>query len=217
MPPKQILIASTDEEKDKQIANLKAELDEEKTTAKKANEEYEKMEASLKAITDEDKMESAKKAIKAALDEEEDETKKAKIASVMKAMSVFETGNGVNTNANETEKEKEQTAVIASLTAKAALPIITKMLTARKIAGADEKALDEERTRLSALTYPALEAEFKTQEIFINSSLSARHIEDNQTELTAALEKEFEFNGETGSLVGKTFDLDEALEAAPIQ
>ncbi len=212
-----ILIATTDEDKDTQIAKLKATLEEEQKARKALDEEKEKVEAKLKATEDEDKMEHAKKAIKAALDEEEDETKKA---SLMKAMEVFDTGNGVNTNAtdNTTEEEKEQTAVIATLSAKVAEPIITKILTAKAIAGIGEKEIDEERTRLSALSLPALEKEFKSQEVFINNTLSANQDSSDTSSLVASVENSFEFNGiQNGPLIGKTVSLDVALGDATLQ
>lgn len=206
-----ILIATTDEDKDTQIAKLKATLEEEQKARKAVEEEKEKVDARLKATEDEDKNEQAKKAIKAAIEDEEDETKKA---SMMKAMAVFDTGNGVNTNAvdNTTEEEKEQTAVIATLTAKAAKPIIDKILTAKSILGAGEKDLADEKTRLEEMSLTAIEKEFKSNEIFINQTLQANQESQNDTALVASVENSFEFNGITnGPLVGKTVSLDEAL------
>ena len=112
-----VLIAN-DEEKDKEIAKLKAQHEEDEKKAKAMDEDHEKMEAKLKAQVkeipatpgpvvkaiiggmDEDDMEKAKKAIKTAMDEEHDEAKKSAMEEDLKAMEqVFDTGNGVNTNA----------------------------------------------------------------------------------------------------------------------
>ncbi len=232
MGPPTILIAN-DEEKDKEIAKLKAqhEDDEKKMTA--MDEEHEKMEAKLnaqvkeipatpgpivKAIIaqmNEDDMEKAKKDIKAAMDEEHDEAKHAAMEEDLKALEeVFETGNGVNTNAQENnEKEKEKTAVIAALTAKVARPIINEILTAKTNAGATEDQIKEETKRLTALTLPQVEAEYKSQEVFIKQALAATAIEENAEALSASFEKEFEFNGVNG-LSAKVTDIDAILAEA---
>ncbi len=228
MAPPTVLIAN-DEEKDKEIAKLKAqhEDDEKKITA--MDEEHEKMEAKLKAQVkeipatpgpvvkaiiaqmNEDDMEKAKKAIRAAMDEEHDEAKRAEMEEDLKALEeVFETGNGVNTNAQETEEEKEKTAVIAALTAKVAKPIINEILTAKTNAGATEDQIKEETKRLTKMTLPQVEAEYKTQEIFIKQALAAA-IEQDSEALSASFEKEFEFNGVNG-LTAKVTDIDEILE-----
>ncbi len=234
MAPPTILIAQTDEEKDKEIAKLKAqhEDDEKKMTA--MDEEHEKMEAKLnaqvkeipatpgpvvKAIIagmDEDDMEKAKKAIKSAMDEEHDEAKHAAMEEDLKAMEkVFETGNGANTNAmrhgQEDDHEKEKTAVIAALTAKVARPIINEILTAKTNAGATEKQIKEETKRLTAMTLPEIEAEYKVNEVFIKQALTAEAIEQDSEALTASFEKEFEFNGVNG-LTAKVTDIDAILE-----
>ena len=231
MPPPVVLVAQTDEEKDKEMAKLKAQHDEDKKKAKAMDEEHDKMEAKLKAQVkeipatpgpvvkailagmDEEDMEKAKKAIKAAMDEEHDENKRAAMEEDLKAMEqVFETGNGVNTNAQENnEKEKEQTAVIAALTAKVARPIINEILTAKTNAGATENQIKEETKRLTAMTLPQVEAEYKSQEVFIKQALAATTIENDAEELTASFEKEFEFNGVNG-LTAKVIDVDEILE-----
>jgi len=228
-----VLIAN-DEEKDKEIAKLKAqhEDDEKKMTA--MDEEHEKMESKLKAQVkeipatpgpivkaiiaqmNEDDMEKAKKAIKAAMDEEHDEAKRAEMEKDLKALEeVFETGNGVNTNAirhaQEDDDKKEQTAVIAALTAKVAKPIINEILTAKTNAGATEDQIKEETKRLTAMTLPQVEAEYKTQEIFIKQALAATAIEQDAEALSASFEKEFEFNGVNG-LTAKVIDVDEILE-----
>lgn len=233
MGPPTILIAN-DEEKDKEIAKLKAqhEDDEKKMTA--MDEEHEKMEAKLnaqvkeipatpgpvvKAIIagmDEDDMEKAKKAIKAAMDEEHDEAKHAEMEKDLKALEeVFETGNGVNTNAirhaQEDDDKKEQTAVIAALTAKVARPIINEILTAKTNAGATEKQIKEETKRLIAMTLPEVEVEYKVNEVFIKQALAATAIEEDAEALSASFEKEFEFNGVNG-LTAKVTDIDAILE-----
>jgi len=233
MGPPTILIAN-DEEKDKEIAKLKAqhEDDEKKMTA--MDEEHEKMEAKLnaqvkeipatpgpvvKAIIaqmNEDDMEKAKKAIKAAMDEEHDEAKHAEMEKDLKALEeVFETGNGVNTNAirhaQEEDDKKEQTAVIAALTAKVARPIINEILTAKTNAGATEDQIKEETKRLIAMTLPEVEAEYKVNEVFIKQALTAEAIEQDSEALSASFEKEFEFNGVNG-LTAKVTDIDAILE-----
>ena len=228
-----ILIAN-DEEKDKEIAKLKAQNEEYEKKAKAMDEEHEKMEAKLNAqvkeipatpgpvvkaiisAMDEDDMEKAKKAIKAAMDEEHDEAKKAAMEEDLKAMEqVFNTGNGVNTNAmrhgQEDDEEKEKTAVIAALTAKVAKPIINEILTAKTNAGATEDQIKEETKRLTAMTLPQVEAEYKTQEIFIKQALAATAIEEDTEALSASFEKTFEFNGVNG-LTAKVIDVDEILE-----
>ena len=228
-----ILIAN-DEEKDKEIAKLKAQNEEYEKKAKAMDEEHEKMEAKLnaqvkeipatpgpvvKAIIagmDEDEMEKAKKAIKAAMDEEHDESKRAAMEEDLKAMQeIFETGNGVNTNAmrhgQEEDDKKEQTAVIAALTAKVAKPIINEILTAKTNAGATEDQIKADTKRLTAMTLPQVEAEYKSQEIFIKQALSATAIEEDAEALSASFEKTFEFNGVNG-LTAKVIDVDEILE-----
>ena len=204
--PKYVLIAGTDEDK-KEVAKLQATLDEKEKEAKKAQDEKKDLEAKLQAIEEEDKVEHAKKAIKAAIDDEKDEEKKA---SMIKAMEdIFDTGNGVNTNAQETEKEKEQTAVIASLTADAAKPLITNILKAKKINGATAEALKAEAEDLTKLSYSALKAVYSTQEVYINKALAGSTIKNNSTGLVAKMESEFDFNGDEFSLTAKVVDLDE--------
>ena len=238
MAPPLVLVAQTDEEKDKEIAKLKAQNEEYEKKAKAMDEEHEKMEAKLNAqvkeipatpgpvvkaiisAMDEDDMEKAKKAIKAAMDEEHDEAKKAAMEEDLKAMEqVFNTGNGVNTNAmrhgQEDDEEKEKTAVIAALTAKVAKPIINEILTAKTNAGATEDQIKEETKRLTAMTLPQVEAEYKTQEIFIKQALAATAIEEDAEALSARFEKTFEFNGVNG-LTAKAVDVDELLENATL-
>ena len=234
MVPPIVLVAQTEEDKDKEIAKLKAqhEDDEKKITA--MDEEHEKMEAKLRAqvkeipatpgpvvkaiisAMDEDDMEKAKKAIRATMDEEHDEAKKAEMEEDLKAMEqVFDTGNGVNTNAmrhgQEDDEEKEKTAVIAALTAKVAKPIINEILTAKTNAGATEKQIKEETNRLTAMTLPEIEAEYKVNEVFIKQALTATAIEEDAEALSASFEKEFEFNGVNG-LTAKVTDIDAILE-----
>ncbi len=229
-----VLIAN-DEEKDKEIAKLKGqhEDDEKKMTA--MDEEHEKMEAKLnaqvkeipatpgpvvKAIIaqmNEDDMEKAKKDIKAAMDEEHDEAKKAAMEEDLKAMEqVFDTGNGVNTNAmrhgqEDDDKEKEKTAVIAALTAEISPQFINKILTAKTKAGATEEEIKKETKRLTAMSLPTLKEEYKNQEIYIKQALTATAIEEDAEALTASFEKEFEFNGVNG-LTAKVTDIDAILE-----
>jgi len=92
-PPPVFLVAQTEEEKDKMIANLKAQHEDDEKKAKAMDEEHEKMESRLKAqkeeipaipgpvvkaiiaTMDEDEMEKAKTAIKAAIAQEDDEEK----------------------------------------------------------------------------------------------------------------------------------------------
>ena len=180
MAPPTVLIA-TDEEKDKEIAKLKAQHEKDEKKAK-------------------------------AMDEEHDESKKAEMEKDLKALEeVFETGNGVNTNAQETEEEKEKTAVIAALTAKVARPIINEILTAKTNAGATEDQIKEETKRLTAMTLPEVEVEYKANEVFIKQALAATAIEQDSEALSASFEKEFEFNGVNG-LTAKVTDIDEILE-----
>jgi len=231
MAPPIVLVAQTEEEKDKEMAKLKAQHEEDEKKAKAMDEEHEKMEAKLKAQVkeipatpgpvvkailagmDEEDMEKAKKAIKHAMDEEHDENKRAVMEEDLKALEqVFDTGNGVNTNAQENnEKEEEQKAVIAALTAKVARPIINEILTAKTNAGATENQIKEETKRLTAMTLPQVEAEYKSQEVFIKQALVATAIEEDAEALTAGFEKEFEFNGVNG-LTAKVIDVDEILE-----
>lgn len=238
MAPPKILIAQ-DEDKDKEIAKLKAQHDEDEKKMTAMDEDHEKMESKLKAqkeeipatpgpvVTaiiaqmDEDDMEKAKTAIKHAIDEEDDKTKKANLEDELKAMEeVFETGNGVNTNAvrhgQEEDEKKEQTAVIAALTAKVTKPIINEILTAKVKAGASEKLITEETKRLTAMSLTAVEAEFKSNEVFIKQALTAEAIAENAEALTAGFEKEFDFNGING-LTAKSLDVDEILEGLPAQ
>jgi len=230
MPPI-VLVAQSEEEKDKEMAKLKAQHEEDEKKMHAMDEEHEKMEAKLKAQVkeipatpgpvvkailagmDEDDMEKAKKAIRHAMDEEHDENKRATMEEDLKALEeVFETGNGVNTNAQEhNEKEKEQTAVIAALTAKVARPIINEILTAKTNAGATENQIKEETKRLTAMTLPQVEAEYKANEVFIKQALAATAIEQDAEALSASFEKEFEFNGVNG-LTAKVIDVDEILE-----
>jgi len=234
--PSTILIA-TDDDKDKEIARLKAQNEEDEKKMKAINDEKEKMEARLNsqekeipatpgpvvkaiiATMDEDKIEEAKKAIRHAIDEEDDESKKAEMEKELKALEeIFDTGNGVNTNAQETEKEKEKDAVIASLTAKVSEPIIKQILTAKQISGATEEETKTEQTRLTALTFPKLEEEYKSQKIFINQALKASEQFDETKALAASVENAFEFNGTQGmALVGKSINIDEAIEEAAAQ
>lgn len=235
MAPPVVLVAQTEDEKDKMIAKLTADHLEDERKMQAQEEEKKKMEAKLaaqekeipatpgpvvKAIIgamDEDHMEKAKKAIKAAIAQEEDETKKANLEKDLKAMEeIFETGNGVNTNAQTTEtteKEKEQTAVIAALSAKVGKPIVNEILIAKTKAGATEDQIKEENKRLTALTLPELEKEYKSQEVFIKQALSAGEIVEDEAALTAKFEQEFDFNGVNG-LTAKTTNIDEILEAS---
>jgi len=234
MVPPVVLVAQTEEEKDKMIANLKAQHEEDEKKAKAMDEEHEKMESRLKAqkeeipatpgpvvkaiiaTMDEDDMEKAKKAIRHAQDEEKDENTKAAIQKAMAALEeIFDTGNGTNTNARhaqDEEKEKEKTAVIAALTAKVAKPIINEILTAKVNAGASEKQIKEETKRLAAMSLPQVEAEYKSQEVFIKQALQASAIEQSEEALTAGFEKTFDFNG--AGLTAKETNIDEILEGA---
>jgi len=207
MAPKYVLIGN--EEKDQEmVSKLKADLEEEQKKAKTAIEDKDKVEAKLRAMDEEDKVEHAKKAMQAALDDEKDETKKE---AMKKAMTdIFETGNGTNTNANETDKEKEQTAIIATLTEDAAKPMIAAILVAKKYNGADEKSLKATKEELKKLSYVALKAIHKNDEIYITKALSAATIPKGQS-LEATIEAGISFNGEDKfALTGKAIDIDEA-------
>ena len=231
------VIVANDEDLKNENAKLKAMHEEDEKKAKTAMDDHEKEVAKLKAnlddriaepgpvvkaiiaTMDEDKMEEAKKAIRHAIDEEDNETKKAEMEKELKALEeIFETGNGVNTNAQDMEKEKEKDAVIASLTAKVSQPIIKKILTAKQISGATEEDLKTEQKRLTALTFPKLQEEYESQEIFINQALKASVEFDETKALVASVENAFEFNGAQGmALVGKSINLDEAIEEAATQ
>lgn len=206
--PKYVLIAGTEEDK-KEVAKLQAELEEEKKARTAAEDKEKDVTAKLSAMEDEDKVENAKKAIKAAFDDEKDEKVKATLKT---AMEVFDTGNGVNTNAKkaETEDEKEKTAAIATLTAAAGKPLITKILKAKEIAGATESALKAETEKLNKLPFSALQAVYDSQEIFINKTLTAAYKVHDEQALVAAIESQVPFNGEF-ALTGKSIDLDEAM------
>ena len=225
-----ILIAN-DEEKDKEIAKLKAQNEEYEKKAKAMDEEHEKMEAKLNAQVkeipatpgpvvkaifaqmDEEERKQARIEAETAVAQEKDEDKKMAMQKAME--EIFETGNGVNTNAirhaQEDDEKKEQTAVIAALTAKVAKPIINEILTAKTNAGATEDQIKEETKRLTAMTLPQVEAEYKSQEIFIKQALVATAIEQDSEALSASFEKELEFNGVNG-LTAKVIDVDEILE-----
>jgi len=187
-PPSHILIG-TDEDKDKVIAKLKANLEEEEKKAKKAQDEKKDLEAKIattvehpepgpvvKAIAamDEDHKEEAKKALLKAANDEDDPIKKASLKKA--AEDIFDKGNGVNTNtaksAQDEEEKKQDAATMKALTARAAEPTINKMLSAREIMGAKPEELEIEKKRLSALTLPQLDSEYKSQEIYITSSRS---------------------------------------------
>lgn len=227
-PPSHILIG-TDEDKDKVIAKLKANLEEEEKNAKKAMDEKEHMEAKLKALEettpgpvvkamsagmDEDHKEEAKKALLKAADDEDNPFKKASL--VKAAEDIFDKGNGTNTNSAKVaqDEEEEKTATMKALTARAAEPTIKKMLSARQVMGADPDDLAIEKKRLSALTLTQLDSEYKSQEIFITQALQASVIvETPEHALTAGMEKEMPFNG-AGALTGKTIDLDAVIAEA---
>lgn len=227
MAPPTVLIAN-DEEKDKVIANLKAELEDEKTARKAMDEEHDKTKAKLKAsddkiaepgpvvkaiiagMDDDHKKDAKARAIKA-MDDETDEVAKAKAIKAIE--DVFETGNGVNTNATETEKEKELGAELKALTADAVKPIINKILSAKVAAGADEKLITSETARLSAMTLSAIKKEYSENAILIEKELAASQIPETES-LIASEERGFEFNGHTGPLVGNAIDIDACVEAA---
>jgi len=234
MAPPKILIAQNDEEKDKEIAKLKAQVEEDEKKMDAQEDEKKELESKLKgqkeeipatpgpvvkaiiAQMDEEDMEKAKKAIRHAQDEEPDENKKARFDEELKALEeIFDTGNGVNTNATrnaqEEDEKKEQTAVIAALTAKVTKPIINEILTAKVKAGATEEQITEETKRLTGMTLPQVEAEYKSQEVFIKQALTADAIAQDGEALQAGFEKEFEFNGVNG-LTAKSLDVDEILE-----
>lgn len=211
-PTKTILIATTDEDKDTQIANLKAEFEKKDKEAKVAMDEKEKVEAKLKANEEENKkVEGIVANLKAAWEDEKDEAKKAQLKS---ATEIFEKQQGTSVK-GESDEDKEKTAVIASLSAKVGLPIIEAILTAKRLAGATEEMLKDEQVKLTALTLPALEKEYASNQIFIESSLAANQITDDSSALTAAFENNAPFNGITnGPLVGKTINLDEIISEA---
>jgi len=191
--PTFVLTAMDDhEDKDKQIARLKAMNDEKEQVAKKAQEDKEKLEA-----THEEEMKTAIKAIiaaeehdgrqipvvraklKAQYDEEKDEAKKAIIKA---AMEVFDEGNGQQvdnkTQVGETQKEPE-TKVVEAAVAKAikpfedklAKPIIAQVLQANISAGASQEQIDKLNKVLKAKSYSDLETYYKENEVLIGSNL----------------------------------------------
>jgi len=226
------VIIANDEEKDKQIAKLEAACDDYKKAKKAMENDHEKEVAKLKADhevfqepgpvvkaiiagMDEDHKEEAKARVQKAMDEEKDEHAKASIKKAME--EIFETGNGTNKNAMDNDHEKEEVkAVIASLSAKVSEPIIKKILTAKTKAGATEDDINSELKRLAAMTLPQIEKEYKSNEIFINQQLTAKQVEDGVESLTAAEEKEFDFNGVHGALTGKSVDIDAIVEEATL-
>jgi len=231
MPPKYVLIAGTDKDKE-MVADLEKEKDELTSKLKAMDEEHKKEMAKLKgtdsfqnpgpvvkaivAGMDEDHKEEAKKAamdeIEKTADMDEDEKTKAKKA----LEEIFDTGNGVNTNANHLEEEKETAAVIATLSAKVSEPLIKKILTAKTKAGATEDEINADLKRLAAMTLPQIEKEFESNKIFINQSLSAETIVDSEAALVAANEKGFDFNGVNGPLTGKATDIDAIISEATL-
>lgn len=205
-----ILIA-TDEELKDQNAKLKANLEEEQKARKALEDKDKETSAKLKAIDEEDKVEHAKKAIKAAAEEEDDPVKKA---ALMKATEIFETqksGITVDDELKATKEEEEKTAVIASLTADASKPLIAGILKAQLVAGATPEALKATKETLAKLSYTALKATYASQEVYINKALSAKTIETSEEALTAAVEAGIDFNGESFSLTGKIVNLDDAM------
>ena len=101
--------------------------------------------------------------------------------------------------------------MIAALTAKVAKPIINEILTAKTNAGATEDQIKKDTKRLTTMTLPQVEAEYKSQEIFIKQALAATAIEEDAEALSASFEKTFEFNGVNG-LPAKVINVDEILE-----
>jgi len=227
---KPVVLVAQDEDKDKEIAKLQSMNDEHEKKAKAMHEEHEKMAAQIKAMDmppevpatpgpvvkaifaqmDEEERKQARIEAETAVAQEKDEEKKAVMQKAME--DIFETGNGVNTNA-QNKDEEEKTAVIAALTAKVAKPIINEILTAKTKAGATEEHIKEETKRLVAMTLPQVEAEYKSQEVFIKQSLSASEIAESNESLIASSEKGFEFNG-VSPLTASAVDIDAALEAA---
>jgi len=231
MTPPVVLVAQ-DEDKDKEIAKLKAQHEEDEKKAKADHEEMEKMKARIatdlppekpatpgpvvKAIfaqMDEEERKQARIEAETAVAQEDDPEKKAAMQKAME--EIFDTGNGVNTNARKSnlEDEEEKTATLKALTAKVARPIINEILTAKTKAGATEEEIAAETKRLTAMTLPQIEQEYKNQEIFIKQSLVASDTVESSEALTARYEKSFEFNGVT-PLTANAIDIDAALEAA---
>lgn len=228
------VIVANDDELKKENAKLKAACEDYEKAKKAMEDDKEKMEAKLKAqdekvfqepgpvvkaivgAMDEEHKKDAKKA---AMDEIEktamDEEHKEKARKAME--EIFDTGNGVNTNAMHDDHEKEEAkAVIASLSAKVSEPIIKKILTAKTKAGASEDDINAELKRLAAMTLPAIEKEYKSNEIFINQQLTASQVTEDSASLVAAEETKFDFNGVNGALTGKSTDIGAILEDATL-
>ncbi len=224
MAPPTILVAQEDDKE--KVAKLEAACDDLKSKMKAMDEDHKEEVAKLKAA--DSFQEPGPKvtaaiiaSLKKAMDEEKEETAKAKIATAIKAMEdVYETGNGVNTNANDKddlhamdEEHKEQSAVIATLTAKYVKPLIAKILQAKQIAGATSEQLAADQKALSAMKLPEFEALYASQEVFINQALKANADEHTEA-LFAKIESDFDFNG--SALTGKAIDVDAAREAIQI-
>jgi len=219
------------EDKDKQIARLKAMNDEKEQVAKKANDDKEKLEAqheeevktAVKAIIaaeehDGRQIPVIRAKLKAMHDEEHDEAKKAAIKA---ALEVFDEGNGDQVN-NKTQVgnqgEPKQKVEVAALIAaaikpfedKAAKPIIAQILKANAAAGASQEQIETLQKALTAKKFPDLEQYYNENQILIASNLQKGSSEQS---LTASYENTFPFNGETPqALVGNMVSIDKTLE-----
>lgn len=232
--PTYVLTAmDNDEDKDTQIANLKAMIDEREKVAKKAMDEKEHMKAmhedetktAIKAIIavyehDGREIPVVKAKLQAMYDDEHDEAKKAIYKA---ALDVFDEGNGEQVN-NKTQVGDTQiepsTKVVEAAVAKAikpfqddkVKPIIAKILKANQIGGATTKQLKELATSLTAKSYNEIVTYEKENHILIASMLQKEIVEFGEQALIAKLEDQIPFNGETiVALTGNQISIDETL------
>lgn len=233
--PKYVLTAMDEtDDKDKQIANLKAMVDEREKVAKKAMEDKDHLEAmhedetktAVKAIiaayeNDGREIPVVKAKLQAMHDDEKDEAKKAIIKA---ALDVFDEGNGEQVN-NKTQVgdtlHEPETKVVEAAVAKAIKPfqdnelkpIIAKILKANQIGGATADQLKELTKSLTAKTYDEIITYEKENSVLIASMLQKANIEFGQKALIANAESQMPFNGVTDfALTGSSISIDEALE-----
>lgn len=232
--PKYVLTALDEtDDKDKQIAQLKAMNDEKEKVAKKAMDDKEHMEAmdethkevakAIKAAYEHDGREIpvVKAKLQAMHDDEKDEVKKAIYKA---ALDVFDEGNGEQVN-NKTQVgetlTEPQTKVVEAAVAKAtkplqdqlSKPIIAQILKANQIGGATTDQLKELTKSLTGKTYEEIVSYEKENHVLIASMLQKGQIENGLQSLTASVEESMPFNGVTDfALVGNSISIDDTLE-----
>ena len=229
--PKYVLLGMDDaEDKDKQIANLKAMVDEREKVAKKAIDDNEKdvKEAAkaiiASAIANEEAIPTVKAKLQAIHDEEKDEAKKAIYKA---ALDVFDEGNGVQiknqTQVGETQEEPA-TKVVEAAIAKAVRPlqekemkpIIAQVLKANQISGATADDLQALEKSLLAKSYEEFQTYVTENKTLIAGVLKQEQSQINDSALIAKSEEAFPFNGQdiSGALVGNAISIDSALDGA---